>query len=734
MKFKHLFLTFLVVAATAMGMEAQSTAMTTAKKFYDKFDYTTAARIYKRVLKKAPTNSSAVEQLAKCYMALNKSDQSEIWLGQLANSASADPIYKFYYAQALRNNGKYDEAKAFYAEYAKIAKDDSRSQEILKGIEMIAMLSKDNPSYQVQLLNCNSTASDFGPSIYKDKLYFASNREKDIIVRRTDRWTKMPFLQIYTAEIDQNTNNANKASLMRGKEPNGRFHEGPVCVDPITNEMYVTRSNYLNKPIKADDKAVKLKIYKMEYNATNSKWDSKLISDFPQNNTQYSCAHPTISKDGQDLYYSSDAPLGKGLSDIYVCHKQGNTWGAPENLPINTPGREMFPFIADDGTLYFASDGHFGLGGLDIYAVKKDANGKWGRIANMGAPLNSQYDDFAYTQNSDGSKGFFTSNRTGGVGDDDIYSFTKEGVRLCGEVVDAKTLAKLPGALVKIYNGNLLKATLTADKNGAFCYDAEPNTTYKLATTKVGYLTNEMKVDVKTTPKTVTIPLDRNGYLLDVLVIETEDKTPNKKPLADENVTLINLQTLKEAAKVTGSDGYCYYDLEPNTDYKIVVADRIVSADCRYLANSALISTKGVAAPAELKVTIEVELKCRYVPIIIKNIYYDLDKYYIRPDAEKELDHIVKVLQDNPTMEIELSSHTDCRASFQYNMWLSAKRAEAAVNYLIKRGINPARMVVAGYGETRLINRCECEGDRVVPCTEEEHQENRRTEFKILQF
>jgi len=730
MKFKHLFLTFLVVVATAMSMDAQSTAMNTAKKFYDKFDYTTAARIYKRAVKKTPSNTSAIEQLAKCYMALNKSDQAEIWLGQLANSASADPIYKFYYAQALRNNGKYDEAKQFYADYAKIAKDDKRSQEILKGIGMIALLSKDNPTYQVQLLNCNSSASDFGPSLYKDKLYFASNREKDIIVRRTDRWTKMPFLQVYTADVDPNTNNANKATLLRGKEPNGRFHEGPMCVDPITNEMYITRSNYLNKPIKATDKAVKLKIYKLAYNSANGKWDSKLISDFFYNNDQYSCAHPSISKDGQDLYFSCDDAKGKGLSDIYVCHKQGNTWGNPENLDINTPGREMFPFIADDGTLYFASDGHFGLGGLDIYAVKKDANGKWGKIANMGAPLNSQYDDFAYTQNSDGSKGFFTSNRPGGVGDDDIYSFTKEGVRLCGEVIDAKTQEKLAGASVKIYSGSTYLTTLISDKSGAFCYDAAPNTTYKLTTNKVGYLTNDMTVEMKTTPKTVTIPLDRNGYLLDVLVIDSK----LKQPVSEEDVTLVNVQTLKEVKKTTGTDGYCYYDLEANSDYKIMVGEKIINPDCRYLANSATVSTKGVAAPAELKVTIEVRKLCRNIPIRIDNIYYDLDKYDIRPDAAIELDKLVKVLQDNPNMEIELSSHTDCRASFQYNMWLSAKRAEAAVNYIVRKGVNPARMIAAGYGETRLVNRCECEGDKMVPCTEEEHQENRRTEFKILQF
>jgi outer membrane protein OmpA-like peptidoglycan-associated protein len=177
-----------------------------------------------------------------------------------------------------------------------------------------------------------------------------------------------------------------------------------------------------------------------------------------------------------------------------------------------------------------------------------------------------------------------------------------------------------------------------------------------------------------------------------------------------------------------------FYTLDPNTQYRIEASKDLGDPETKYLTVSTTTSTVGKVAPATIYATLELEKVKKGVAIKIENIYYDLDKWFIRPDAAKELDKIVKVLSDNPTMEIELSSHTDCRATIKYNASLSAKRAEAAVQYIASRGISQTRMVAAGYGESRLVNKCACEGTQVVPCTEEQHQENRRTEFKILKF
>jgi outer membrane protein OmpA-like peptidoglycan-associated protein len=199
-------------------------------------------------------------------------------------------------------------------------------------------------------------------------------------------------------------------------------------------------------------------------------------------------------------------------------------------------------------------------------------------------------------------------------------------------------------------------------------------------------------------------------------------------------VKLVNVATSKVEPQKTSPEGKVFYTLDPNTQYRIEASKDLGDPETKYLTVSTTTSTVGKVAPATIYATLELEKVKKGVAIKIENIYYDLDKWFIRPDAAKELDKIVKVLNDNPTMEIELSSHTDCRATIKYNASLSAKRAEAAVQYIASRGISQTRMVAAGYGESRLVNKCACEGTQVVPCTEEQHQENRRTEFKILKF
>lgn len=720
-----------MVVTASNNVIAQNAATKAADKLFEQFNFKEAAKSYERTVKKDATNLHAMQRLADCYRLMNNSQMSEIYYGQLINTPGSDPINKFYYAQALRNNGKYDESKAFYDQYAKVAPTDKRSAEILKGIGIVSILGKDNPMYDVSICPFNTKYSDYSPYIYKDQVVFVSN---GIASGNIDPWTQRPFSQLYSVKADsQNTANYSKPEIFLGNTVNGKYHEGPVAQDKQLNDLYVTRNNYTNKYVRANDKSVKLKIFRLAFVPTLNKFGSKLIQDFPYNNDQYSCAHPTVSRDGQELYFTSDMPGGLGGSDIYVCKKTGNTWGTPQNMrEINTAGYEGFPFIAEDGTLYFASDGHFGLGGLDVYYIRKDpSTGKWSKIANMGAPINSSGDDFGLVQNESGSKGYFTSNRTGGVGDDDIYSFTKEGLTLCGEVIDAETLAKLAGANVKLFDGNTLKNEVTADSKGGFCFEVEPYKKYRLVATQTDYVAKDMVADVKTEKQFVQIPLKkRAGITLDVLVIDAK----SKMPISAADVKLIALKTGQEAPKITNSAGHVIYELDPETEYKVVAEKDLPAEQAKYLANSTTFNTKGVKAPAELNITIELRKEFIGIGIKIENIYYDLDKFFIRPDAAVELDKLVKILKDNPTMEIELSSHTDCRSSAKYNMWLSAKRAEAAVNYVIKQGINPYRLVAAGYGESKLTNGCACEPGNTSPCTEDQHQANRRTEFKILRF
>lgn len=220
------------------------------------------------------------------------------------------------------------------------------------------------------------------------------------------------------------------------------------------------------------------------------------------------------------------------------------------------------------------------------------------------------------------------------------------------------------------------------------------------------------------------------GITLEVNVIDK--KTHN--PISGAMIKLTNQTTRKDVFCNTTDTGKCIFVLDPETDYTIQASKESNDPETRYLSVSAIQSTKDKKAPLKLYSTLELEKVKKGVSIKIENIYYDLNKWYIRPDAAKELDKLVKILKDNPQLEIELASHTDCRGTAESNLQLSSKRAEAAVAYLSSQGIAARRMTAVGYGETRLVNKCACEGTVVVQCSEEEHQQNRRTEFKILKF
>ncbi|MNQ89066.1 Outer membrane porin F precursor [compost metagenome] len=331
-------------------------------------------------------------------------------------------------------------------------------------------------------------------------------------------------------------------------------------------------------------------------------------------------------------------PGGAGGADIYVCQRgaDGN-WSIPVNLKtLNTPGNERTPVLGDDQFFYFSSDGRVGMGGLDIYSAKMQQM-QFSDIKNLGYPINSPQDDFAYIKTS-ALNGYLSSNRVGGLGNDDIYSFAAQQVlafKLTGIAFDKHSNLPLSDAIVilKKVQGQSLK--VQTDHTGAFKFNLEQLSDYQLTGEKTAYRNDLAQLSTK--GLTTSTVIERNLYL----------------------------------------------------------------------------------EKAELDKAIRLE-----------NIYYDFDKSNIRPDAAIELNKLVKIMKDNPTIWIELGSHTDSRGNDQYNQWLSQSRANAAVQYIIDQGIDKNRITAKGYGETMLLNKCA----NGIKCTEAEHQLNRRTEFKIVKL
>ena len=729
------FITFLAMSLLlSFGAQAQSAYIRMGDMYFKQFNFDMAIKSYARAIKKDSSNTHVKQNIADSYRLMNDWVNAEPWYAKLAVDQTAPPVDKMYYAEALRANQKYSEAKVQYRNYMAAVPGDGSVKDRIAGIDKVSELTKDRAIYTIENLDINSPKSDFGPSFYTNgQIFFCSNREKPGNVRLQDNWTGASFLQVYEGKPDAN-GNITTAELMKGRTPNGKYHEGPVNYNEKLQELYITRSNYKKaRAFTSSDKTVKLKLYRLVYLPNQNIWGDQLIEAVPFNDREYSVGHAALTADGQTLYFASDKPGGYGGVDIYKSIRdQSGNWAAPVNLgpTINTSGDEMFPFMSNDGTLYFSSNGHLGLGGLDVFSTTPGKDG-WTTPENLGFPINTNSDDFNYIIDKENKNGYFVSNRPGGHGDDDIYKFAKKGIQICGLVYDAKTNDPIETAKVVMYEVKDERGTKMTDKNGNFCFSATPKRTYKFVATKAGYLPNELTVETEDKPVNVKIPLVKEGGInLEVLVIDKK----TREPIDLANVKLINTVTNKEEKQQTNPDGKVFYNLEPNSTYRIEGSKDLPDPDMKYLTVSTTTSTIGKVPPATIYATLELEKVRKGVAIKVENIYYDLDKWFIRPDAAKELDKLVKILMDNPTMEIELSSHTDCRATIKYNATLSAKRAESAVLYIASRGVSLNRMIAAGYGESRLVNNCACEGTVITPCTEEQHQENRRTEFKILKF
>lgn len=719
----------LLMALSIGSFAGNSSTVDLGNKYYKQFDFKKAVFCYLKALKHDKKNSALQQHVADCYRLMNNWIAAKPYYAQLVAHTRVKPQNYVYYAEALREGKDYEKAKEYYAKYLELYPEDSSVREQISLIDRTKELLTSKVVYEIKNMRAiNSPASEFGVTLYGlNDIYFCSNRQPDHYVKRTDSWTNNPFLKIYTAEVTDSFGTLKNVSLLPSNIVNKKFHEAAPCYNEKLDELYFDRSNYNgNRAFYSADKTVKLKIYKVGFSPDAGKWDGELKEAVPFNSREYSVCHPSLNKKGDTLYFTSDMPGGFGRSDIYLSVRQHDgEWGQPVNLGsgVNTSGDDMFPFIADDGTLYFASNGHLGLGGLDIFYTKYEM-GKWMEPKNIGSPINSNLDDFGFLIRKDNKSGYFCSNRAGGLGDDDIYSFNRIGYNENGVTVNGFTGDSVGGASVEI-KPNVSPSRMMSGADGTFGFNAEANNNYSYTATKEGY--HEAKKDFRITDSsgTLRIPIYPEGDLkIEVTVIDKKTRQPIDS--ADVKVNGVTYHSNK--------DGIFSMVADTNAMYKIEVYKETGNPEEKYLKVVEDISTKKKYPPTVIKQLIELDKVKKVVPIKLDNIYYDLDKWAIRPDAAIELNKLVKILKDNPTMEIELSSHTDCRGTATYNMELSKKRAESAVEYIATQGIEKKRMTAAGYGESRLVNYCQCEGDFEVKCAEERHQANRRTEFKIKKF
>ncbi|MBS1611960.1 MAG: PD40 domain-containing protein, partial [Bacteroidetes bacterium] len=470
-------LAILAISAVAINANAQSGLEKKGDKLVKKFKYEKAIGKYTKAADKDSTNFSAVQKLAKTYVAKGDYASAEVAYQRVLADARATSADKLAYAQVLRSNGKYEEAAKAYAVYAQAEPNSAVAQEFSSFDKEIRLLNRDNKMYELTNLPENSGASDVGAAYSKDGLVLSSNRKASLAKQLAGSNAAEARFDLYTA-----TTGTDSLSPAPGKlhgKVNSKFNDGAATFTRDGKEMIFTQTNKK----KGTNKTRTLGLYHADWDSIRG-WVN--IQPLPFNNVDYNVSQPSISKDGSKLYFVSDMPGGMGGTDIYVADKQGITWAPAVTLGgvANTVGNEVSPFIADDGTLYFASDSRIGLGGLDIYSITPNASGKWGSAINLGMPANSSSDDFGYVSDEKGKHGYIVSNRPGGMGKEDIYKFIKRSEPVCGNIADSKTKIGVEGVEILALSPSGERFTAVTDAKGDFCIGLTPGREYKISTTK----------------------------------------------------------------------------------------------------------------------------------------------------------------------------------------------------------------------------------------------------------
>ena len=740
---KIIFITFIILN-TQLSF-SQAGKLKKADNYFEKLSYASAKELYAELIGSKVDSPILKSKLAFCYFKNGEMPKAEETYGTFIESANVSTLDYFYYAQVLKQNNKYSESDTWMRKYYSIAKNDIRANEFANNENYIEQIEKNANSVAIKLLNINTESSDFGGYLFKNKAYFISSRTENPYVKNSWSWNNKNFLDLYCSDLASDGELTNPK--LQSKKVNSLFHEGPLCFSMDNKKVFFTRNNISKGNERKDQKGIQnLKIYVADITPEGNWINTK---EFVYNSKEFSTGHPTISNDGKTLYFVSDMPGGFGGADIYKCDiLENNTFGKPINLgpTINTEGQEMFPFLSKDNLLFFSSDGHVGLGGLDIFVCFPPKENEYSKILNAGRPINSERDDFSFLMDSTSAKGYFSSNRSGGIGDDDIYSFESAkpfnlNLDLKGFISDASSKEGLEGVIVYLLNDKNEKivSTLT-DVTGKYEFSIEPQQNYSLNFSKNKYYTEQIEILVLNLPEGQTEIIQNldlikeSGITLYCLVTDKNSKLP----LDNVKFSITELPSKVIIIDgVTNASGDIQKVLE-NKKIGDVINYEITIEKEGYLLKT-LLFNETITHAGIINIHEKLDLSMSKLDIgmdlttliDIKPIYFDLGKFIIRKDAALELDKIVKVMNDYPSMKIELGSHTDCRSSIAFNEKLSANRAKVSADYIKSRIQNPERIDAKGYGESKLKIDCPCEGTVKSSCSEEDHQQNRRTEFVV---
>ena len=690
---------FIIIIFSIQFITAQEQDLQRAKRFFERTFYSEAIPMYEKIIQ-GNRSIEVVKNLADCYYYTNDYENAQIQYRFLMSrfKTGLEEEYFFRYSQTLKATGNYEESNAVIREYLISTNDNEALTNFEKENKNLENVTAIGNRFEIKNLALNTVNSEFGAVKQVQNLVFSGVKKKAGLFDKTYKWNNELYLDLLTIRIE-NRNSSDSIVNYFSDELNTSLHEANAVFTKDGKTVYFTRNNYKKgKRVKNTNKISNLQIFKAEL--INNKWTS--IVSLPFNSDDYSTEHPAFSNDEKTLYFASDMPGTLGSFDIFSVSINDGNYGTPKNLgsKINTFKKEQFPFVSKDDKLYFSSNGHAGYGSLDVF-VSEIENNSFSKPLNIGLPVNSGFDDFTFTIDSESKEGYFSSNRLGGKGNDDIYELkeTKPLIiedcaqLIAGIITDVDTKMPLENALVSLQNSDKIeiqKVFTTLDGKFSFAVACE-----------IGYSVLASKMDYTKDSRSFKINKERNKS-------------------NDASMSLKSASMIKKEEKIA-------IQKKKNEEMALLEIDK---------------KDKQIAAQKEIEIALvkkkekmdniianEKDVIKDKDRLIIKTdpIYFDYNLWYIRKESKSILNRVIEIMKKYPDMVVEIGSHTDNRGNDTYNRNLSTHRAEATREYFINQGIVEKRIIAKGYGETVQIIKCEPSE----LCSEEQHELNRRSEFVI---
>jgi outer membrane protein OmpA-like peptidoglycan-associated protein/tetratricopeptide (TPR) repeat protein len=694
---KRIFL--IIIVFSVQLINAQTQDLQRANRFFERTFYSEAIPLYESSIK---TNRSidVVKNLADCYYYTDDYENAQRQYRFLMSrfKTGLEEEYYFRYSQTLKATGDYEGSKAIIREYLISTNNKESLNNFEKENKDLENITAIGNRFEIKNLALNTVNSEFGAVKQGQNLVFSGIIKKAGLFDKTYKWNNELYLDLLTVGLENSNSSDSMVKYFSG-ELNTPMHEANAVFTKDGKTVYFTRNNYKKgKRAKNSTKISNLQIFKAEF--IDGKWTN--VISLPFNSDDYSIEHPALSHDEKTLYFASDMPGTLGSFDIFSVSINRVDYGTPKNLgsKINTPKKEQFPFVSKDNKLYFSSNGHTGYGSLDVF-VSEIENNSFSKPLNIGLPVNSGFDDFSFTIDSESKDGYFSSNRRGGKGNDDIYELkeTKPLViedckqLIAGIITDVDTKMPLENAMVTLQDSDRveIQKVLTA-QDGKFSFAVACETGYSVLASKEDYTKDSRSFKLSKERNKIS---DGSMSLKSASMIKKEEEIAIQKKKNEEIALLEKGKKDKQIA--------AQKEIEIAQIKKKEKIDNIIASE------------KDVVKDKDR--------------LIIKTdpIYFDYDLWYIRKESKPILNRVIEIMKKYPNMVVEIGSHTDNRGDDKYNRNLSTHRAESTRAYFINEGIVENRIIAKGYGETVQIIKCESSES----CTEEQHELNRRSEFVI---